>query len=293
MIPAAIPFFELHVLNLQIPGIGALPIDPWATLVMIGFVVALEMGRARAIRLGLDVRDFVDGTVFTVVSGFVFAHIYTVLFYFPERLASDGIWSLLRIWQGFASTGGLIGAIIGGNVFFRGLRPGPPGRLGRYFDVIAWCFPFGWLFGRMGCASVHDHIGKKTDFFLAMRFPPGHYAAGVRHELGMYEMLYMIPVCAIFLYLGRKDRPPGYFVGWFVALYCPIRFVLDFLRNDDLSFQDARYYGLTPAQYGMVALFVGAMLYLRFRDNRGFVPVPLGRQRLLAEAPQQPAPEEP
>ncbi len=286
--PASIPFFQLPVYDLAIPGLGNLPVDPWATLVMIGFVVGLEIGRARTIRLGLDVRDYVDGAVFTVAMGFVVGHIFTVLFYFPERLQTDGIWAILRIWQGFSSTGGLIGAVLGANLFYRVIRPGP---LGRYLDMITYGFPFAWFFGRMGCASVHDHIGRKTDFFLGMRFPPGHYAEGVRHELGLYEALYMIPVSALFWYLGRKDRPPGFFVGVFLIAYVPLRFGLDFLRNTDLATQDARYWGLTPAQYGMTAILVGALIWLWRLRGQQFVPVDLIRGPGQPEVPVAPAPE--
>src|SRR5690606_23728498 len=95
-----------------------------------------------------------------------------------------------------------------------------------------------------------------------MAFPPDHYAAGVRHELGLYEAALMVPVMAAFLWLGRRDRPPGFFLGLFVVFYAPIRFVLDFLRNNDLSYQDARYAGLTPAQYGMIVLFLAGLALL-------------------------------
>ena len=53
MLLAAIPFFELRVWNVAIPGLGTLPVDPWATLVCIGFVVGLEIARNRAIKLGM------------------------------------------------------------------------------------------------------------------------------------------------------------------------------------------------------------------------------------------------
>ena len=37
----------------------------------------------------------------------------------------------------------------------------------------------------------------------------------IRHELGLYEMVYMIPVMALFLYIGRQDRVPGTFLALF------------------------------------------------------------------------------
>lgn len=282
---AAIPFFELQVYNLVIPGVGTLPIDPWATLVCLGFVVGLEIARWRGMKLGLDVRDVVDGAVFIVGMGFVVAHLYTVVFYFPERLwtsaplwglmdpSGNGIWALLRVWEGFASTGGFIGAVLGAWLFYKVIRP----RAAlRHADVIAFGFPFGWFFGRLGCGVVHDHIGALTTFPLGMAFPPGHYAAGIRHELGLYEAALMIPVMALFLWLGRQDRVPGFFLSLFVVLYAPIRFGLDFLRNTDLSYQDARYAGLTPAQYGMIVMFAAGCWLLWSLGRQPFQPVPFG-----------------
>ncbi len=275
---AAIPYYGLGVYRLPVPGMGfEIPIDPWATLVAVGFVVGLEISRHRGTKLGLHPRDIVDSAVFIVLSGFLFAHLVTVFAYHPERLAEEGIWALLKVWEGFSSMGGFLGAVVGGVVFYRFVRQK---SFWRYGDVIAFGFPFGWLLGRTGCAVVHDHIGKPTTFFLGVDFDHGWlsqgdpfpYASGVRHELGLYEALYMIPVAALFLWLGRKDRVPGFFLGLFAVLYAPARFLLDFLRNTDLEYQDARYLGLTPAQYGSLALLLVGVAILATRDWRGFVP---------------------
>jgi phosphatidylglycerol:prolipoprotein diacylglycerol transferase len=272
---AAIPFFQLSVYQLDLPGIGTLPIDPWATLVCIGFVVGLEMARHRAIRLGLDVRDIVDGAVFIVLMGFFIAHVVTVLFYFPERLTEDGIMSIIRVWEGFSSTGGFIGAVLGAWLFYKVLRPRPALR---HADIICYGFPFGWFFGRLGCGVVHDHIGAQTTFPLGMDFDHGFgpwidgatYATGIRHELGLYEAAFMIPVMVLFYWWGRTDRVPGFFLGWFGVLYAPVRFGLDFLRNADLTNQDARYLGMTPAQYGMIAMFLAAAVFVARLDHKGW-----------------------
>ncbi len=283
---AAIPFFQLGVYYLKIPGLNTeLPIDPWATLVCIGIVVGLEVARHRAVKLGLDVRDIVDGAVFIVCMGFVMAHVVTVVFYKPERLAEEGIWAILKVWEGFASSGGFIGAILGAWLFYGFIRKRPALR---HADIICFGFPFGWFFGRMGCGVVHDHIGAVTTFPLGMQFPPWHSAAGLRHELGLYEMVYMIPVCLLFLYWGQRDRVPGFFLGWFAVLYAPARFVLDFLRNADLEHQDLRYIGLTPAQYGMVALFLAGAWLLWSRDHAGYVPVEMGAAAREPEALPEP-----
>lgn len=274
MLLSAILFWEMRMVDEGVrmtlgesqwvlPTFG-LPVDPWAFLVVLGVLLGLEVSRARGIRMGLEVRDVVDGITFTVLFGFFMAHVITVVAYKPERLAEEGIWSILKVWEGFSSTGGFIGGLMGIWMFYTYIRPHPVMRMA---DLIAFGFPVGWLFGRMGCAVVHDHIGRPTDFAMGMEFPPTHYAAGIRHELGFYEMLWCIPVLALFLWLGKEDRPPGTFLGLFFVLYAPVRFGLDFLRNADLEYADARYFGLTPAQYGVVAMGLLGVWLLWQRDK--------------------------
>lgn len=276
---AAIPFYELRMVEQGvrltlgasqwvIPTFGV-PLDPWATLVCLGVLLGMEVARARAIRMGLDVRDVVDGIVFTVLLGFFIAHVFTVVAYFPERLREQGIWAILKVWEGFSSTGGWIGGIAAIWIFYGWLRPRD---ILRFADLIAFGFPIGWIFGRLGCAVVHDHIGAPTTSPLGVLFPVGHSAAGVRWELGLVEMVLTFPILFLFLRMGRKDQPPGTFLGLFFVCYAPMRFVLDFLRNADLASQDARYLGLTPAQYGCIPLLLmGAWLMtLRRKDFRAW-----------------------
>ena len=63
---AMIPYYDIPIFEW-----GPLVLDSWTALVLLGFVIGLEITRARAIRLGLDVRDIVDGSVVTVAMGFV------------------------------------------------------------------------------------------------------------------------------------------------------------------------------------------------------------------------------
>jgi phosphatidylglycerol:prolipoprotein diacylglycerol transferase len=189
-------------------------------------------------------------------------------------LREEGILSILKVWEGFSSTGGFIGAVLGAWIFYTFLRKRPALR---HADVICYGFPFGWFFGRLGCGVVHDHVGRLTTFPLAMDFDRGFgpwragstFIDGIRHELGLYEAVLMIPICALFLWWGKTDRPAGFFLGWFGVLYAPMRFVLDMLRNTDLDHQDARYLGLTPAQYGMIVLFLASAAFLARVNRRG------------------------
>ena len=81
----------------------------------------------------------------------------------------------------------------------------------------------------------------------------------VRHNLGMYEMLYAI-VLTIILYSVKNVRPfDGFHPALMLLLYSPARFMFDYLREQPIHGGDRRYFGLTPGQYfavGMVLLAV-------------------------------------
>jgi phosphatidylglycerol:prolipoprotein diacylglycerol transferase len=177
--------------------------------------------------------------------------------YFPRDVLARP-WSLLFIWESISSFGGFLGAILVALWF---MRQQSDRRLGwRYLDLIAWAFPAAWMLGRMGCTVAFDHPGYETTFFLGQRFSDGV----VRHNLGLYEALFTATLFVTFQWLGRKPRPQGFFVGLLPVLYAPVRFALDTLRWDD-----ARYFGFTPGQYGAVVLAVAGfvILYRAFRQG--------------------------
>jgi prolipoprotein diacylglyceryltransferase len=82
--------------------------------------------------------------------------------------------------------------------------------------------------------------------------------AGYYHNLGFYELLYMLFLCAVLFGLTRwRRRPVGLLAPVIGALYAPVRFFLDFLRVD--AHHDPRFAGLTFAQWVSLILAVAAV----------------------------------
>ena len=263
-----IPYFEQPKLHL-----GPLTIHAFGVLVALGILLAFRLIRRRAPQIGLDPVLAERLAMRMVIVGFISAHVVDRLAYFPRDVLARP-WSLLFIWESISSFGGFLGAVLVA-VWF--MHKQPDRSLGwRYLDLIAWAFPAAWLLGRSGCAVAYDHPGYATTFFLAQRFSD-HV---VRHNLGLYEALCTIPLVFAFHRLGRgKPRPPGFFVGLLPLVYAPLRFVLDTLRWDD-----ARYFGFTPGQYGSVLLAAAgfAVLYRASRAAAARAPRP---ERQDAPAP--------
>jgi phosphatidylglycerol:prolipoprotein diacylglycerol transferase len=123
-------------------------------------------------------------------------------------------------------------------------------------DVVAYAVPFGWLFARAGCALAHDHLGALSDSWLAVRFP-----GGARLDCGLLEALATPLLIALAVALGRRAMRPGALAAAVGAAYAALRFGLDFLRAADVPGADARWLGLTLAQWTCLSL-LGASAWL-------------------------------
>jgi phosphatidylglycerol---prolipoprotein diacylglyceryl transferase len=243
-----IPYFDGHLFD-----VAGIPIHLFGVLVAIGVILGDRIVAIEGAKRGLDVRDTRYLNVWIVVWGFVVAHLVSVIFYFPERIKENPL-VLLNIWAGLSSFGGFLGALLAFLYLTR--KNGVPRLI--YADALALGLSVGWIFGRTGCFTAHDHPGRHTSFFLSVTYPgPG----GPRHDLGLDELLFTIVMTLVLFRYARKPRPPGHVIGLAALMYAPVRFGLDFLRATDVALPDQRYAGLTPAQWACLATMVlGARL---------------------------------
>ncbi|MCB9593552.1 MAG: prolipoprotein diacylglyceryl transferase [Sandaracinaceae bacterium] len=270
-----LPWFKPEPLAIPLPDFGPLPeqieIHPFGALVAAGVLIGANLASRRARQEGLHPKVLGEMAAYVLVGGFVLGHVLDAVFYHWEVVEQDPLF-VLQLWNGLSSFGGFVGAICGG-VFWLWRRGYP---LVPFADITSYAFPFGWVFGRMGCFVVHDHPGSVTDFPLAVAdyevrgmMPPWQ----VRHDLGFYEVLWCLAVIPLFFWLGRTKRVRGFYAALLPMLYAPIRFGLDFLRATDIPNGDPRILaGLTPGHYGAILLFaIGAAMWLYIRQERRYV----------------------
>jgi phosphatidylglycerol:prolipoprotein diacylglycerol transferase len=253
---AVIPWFELPSLSL-----GRITIQSFGVLSALGILAAAMLASRAARQLGRDPQVILDFAVVGVLSGVVAGHLVHLLFYHPEELESP--WSLLTVWEGLSSMGGLLGAVVAALIWFRVKRI----RFGDYADVFALGTAPGWGIARLGCFTVHDHPGVRTDFFLAVRFP-----GGPRHDLGLYEAILLLSLAGVLWALHRRGVLRGRLLALLAVVYGLGRFLLDFLRARDVAYADARHLGLTFAQYAAVALVAWGAVRLAHRSPPRFDP---------------------
>jgi phosphatidylglycerol:prolipoprotein diacylglycerol transferase len=256
-----IPYVNISFPSIPFPIFGPITIHAFGILVAIGILVGMRLTHRRGRELGL-VDQMVDSMITTVlVSGFLFAHYFDVVAY--QTFGGHPDWrEILNPFAGFSSFGGFIGAV-GGLFFWCKSRRQP---IMPYADSLAYGLAAGWMFGRLGCFTAHDHPGSHTSFFLAVQYPDGP-----RHDLGLDEALWAASVTLLFTWLRRKPRPLGLYVTLLTTLYAPVRFGLDFLRATDVRDPDPRYFGLTPAQWGCFAVLaagLGLLAWVRRQPQR-------------------------
>jgi len=278
-----VPYFpqpEIHLF-------GRTTLHAYWALVALALIVGWVMTIARCRKIGLDPTVCKGLLPYTVLAGFLVAHLYSVLAYYPGEILEDPV-ILLKFWTHLSSFGGIVGGVFGLWLYFRvkGKRVGAGDRL-RSLDAIAFVFPFAWTIGRLGCSVAHDHPGTVTTFPLGVSLATHASRTYIRyfyrvarrlgelphvetlsrmgfHDLGWYEFLFTgLIIVPVFLVLNRKPRQPGFFLIAFSLLYVPGRFLLDFLRLGD-----ATYAGLTPAQYAGGAIFLAALYFA----SRGGIP---------------------
>jgi phosphatidylglycerol:prolipoprotein diacylglycerol transferase len=258
-----IPFFSAPSLRF-----GPVTIHAFGLIVALAVLAGLTLGARRFERVGLDRSTGERMAGWVIVGGLAGAHLFSVAFYFPDKVAENPL-VLLKFWEDISSFGSILGGALAIALFTR-LRAGGVLAWSGWAsaDVVAYVFPLSLMVGRLACGVAHDHPGRLTRFPLgiSLRSPEAQsYIAGVYeraglsarlpsspelgtlafHDLGWYEFLYLaLFVVPVILWLARRPRAPGVFVAAFLALYMPIRFLLDFLRVSDV-----RYGPLTPAQW--------------------------------------------
>jgi len=165
-------------------------------------------------------------------------------------------------FQGLASHGGAIGIVIAVLLFCRKYKM----SFLRVMDLLAPVVPLTGAFIRMGNLFNSEIIGKPSSSPLAFVFE--RVDPIPRHPAQLYEaMAYGVIFGILFFFLRRKagHYRTGYLFGWLLALLFITRFLLEFFKENQESFEQR-----LPLDMGQLLSipFVIAGLWLLVKASR-------------------------
>jgi phosphatidylglycerol:prolipoprotein diacylglycerol transferase len=236
-----LPYIRITEIHL-----GPVTLQAWGLLVALGLVLAGLISIRRAKREGLDAEMISNIFFWSVVAGFIGARLGHFFLYDFSAFAARPV-ILFEVWRGgWSSLGGyFFGLGYAALVLWR-LRMDKVLKR-KVFDALLYGFPLGLAIGRVGCALIHDHPGRLSDFYLAVAYP-----GGARFDLGLYESVFLFLMVGVFFLVRKKFVRPGMYSLSMILIYSVVRFFLDFMRADDGVYSETRFLGLTPAQFGMI-----------------------------------------
>lgn len=254
-----IPYFQIITFK-----IGPLTVYVWGLMVALGFAIGAALAKRYLEKRKDDGEQIYNLVFWIVIAAMIGARLGHIIFYEPTFYLQNPA-EIFRVWHGgLASTGGFMGAAV---AIFYFLRRQPAESRKFFLDALAWGFPFGYAIGRIGCFLTHMHPGKLSNLFFAVRYPDAPRLDG-----GLIEAANGLALGALFLFLSRRPRPPGFYFYVGAFWYASVRFFTDFLRAGDLPMSDARFLALTPAQWACLVVIV-TLVGSRLTRRRALVGV--------------------
>lgn len=219
---------------------GPLTISAYGVMAFLSIVAGQWISFRRSVQSGLDAETSGRLVVCCAGGGLIGSHLWWMASH-----ASTDLFSL----HGMVSFGGFFGisAGIALMIFWQ-----PLSSVLKWFDAAAYSLVFGQTIGRAGCALQHDHIGIPSHSVFAVAFPDGP-----RFDLGLLELMFLLPVSLAVWLAGRRAWPTGLMFGAIFIVYGTFRLWLDTLRADP-----ATIFGVSEDALGgwlMVAMGVATL----------------------------------
>jgi len=224
--------------------------------VLLGIIIAyLEIKRKK-----IDKTKFENMAFYAIISGFIGARIYYVLFNLDYYLENPI--EIIKVWNGgLAIHGGIIGAVIAIYVYCK------KNKL-TFLEILDICAPgliLGQAIGRWGNffnSEAHGGIVARS-FLESIHLPKfiidGMYINGnYYHPTFLYESILNL-ICFIILMILRRNKKIkiGVISGIYLMWYSIVRFFIESLRTDSLMLGS-----LKMAQVISIILFIVGLVLI-------------------------------
>lgn len=174
-------------------------------------------------------------TMFCIIGIVVGARLGHCFFYEPVYYLSNPL-EIFKIWQGgLASHGGVLGLLIAMYIYSRKTKH----SMIDTADLIAVVSGLSFGFIRLGNFMNSEIVGMPTTKSWGVIFE--RVDSIPRHPTQLYEAIAYFIIFAVMmvLYIKRRDRlNNGFFFGFGSVLFFTARFILEFLKENQVGFEE-------------------------------------------------------
>ena len=259
--------------------VGNFNIPTYGTLFLIGFIIAIFIGRHIGPSMGIGKDDAFYGMLYCAIGILIGSKVMYFVSKLPNVITN---FSAVIKWAK-TDFGGLMGYLFGGLVFYGGLIGAVIGiyrycyhfrvSFKAFVNVYAPLIPLIHAFGRVGCFLAGCCYGMEYHGFGAVQFPsPDKFpmfdtdpvlSSVPRLPIQLIEAGLNIIAFIILWTLTKKRRnKPMQTMGFYLVYYTVARFVLEFFRGDI----ERGYFGaITTSQWISLLLLPIAVILIRGR----------------------------
>jgi len=225
-----------EIFELAIPGIGTIAPRWYGLLFALGFVVGyiIMLKIFKKERIPVKVLDQL--ATYMIIATIIGARLGHVLFYEPAAYLRNPI-EILMVWKGGLASHGAAIAIAIALILFSRKNNKPYIWI---FDRIAIVVALAGFFIRTGNLMNSEIFGVATELPWGFKFINTDPSLIAKHPTQIYEALAYLGIF-IFLwmvYLRNNGKPrPGFIFGMFMILVFSFRFIIEFVKEPQVSFE--------------------------------------------------------
>jgi phosphatidylglycerol:prolipoprotein diacylglycerol transferase len=225
----------------EIGGIGPFTVRWYGLLFAAGFLIGQQIMVHIFKKEGKPLVDIDALTLFMVISTVMGARFGHFLFYEPEVLLKNPLEVILPPYAGLASHGAGIGIFIGLWLYSRSRKSS-----GQTFvwilDRMVILVALAGAFIRFGNLMNSEIVGRPTDVPWGFIFMQNmEYQQIPRHPAQLYESISCLILFGFLLWLWNKKKqntPSGSLIGIFLIWVFSLRFLYEFLKENQESFEN-------------------------------------------------------
>jgi phosphatidylglycerol---prolipoprotein diacylglyceryl transferase len=209
----------------------------YGLLFALGFLVGQQILFRIFRKEGQPEQDVETLTVYMVIATVVGARLGHVLFYQPDYYLSNPI-EILKIWEGGLASHGAIVSILPALYLYARRKKEQTYLWVVDRIVITIAFAGGLI--RLGNLMNSEIYGHETDLPWGFIFVRDGQTMP-RHPTQIYEALFYFAVFILLYAIWNRRRqytPHGLLLGWFLVLMFSFRFLVEFLKENQVAFEE-------------------------------------------------------